>query len=86
MHPGKGWDWNLINKTLWDVDKEEVKKVPLGSYNGVDRLIWHYDYHGVYTVKSGYYLHGNVMKIQAQGCPMHSIWVFGSCGISKFQD
>lgn len=49
-----GWDWNKINSVLWEVDREEVKRILQGSNNGEDRMIWHYTFHDEYMVKSGY--------------------------------
>ncbi|XP_022159001.1 uncharacterized protein LOC111025446 [Momordica charantia] len=57
---------SLINHDLaiWKVDEIEaafspdeakgILSIPLGSRNRRDKLIWHYEKMGVYTVKSGY--------------------------------
>lgn len=33
---------------------EKVKRIPLCGYPDTDRLVWHYNSNGEFTVKSGY--------------------------------
>ncbi|GMN49447.1 hypothetical protein TIFTF001_018610 [Ficus carica] len=39
---------------LWNINRELVLLIPLGRTPCPDRLIWHFDPRGMYTVKSGY--------------------------------
>lgn len=50
------WNWALISGILWDVDAEEVKRIHLCDNSENDRLVWHYDSKGEFTVRSGYHL------------------------------
>lgn len=46
----------MVNNVLWEVDRTEVERIPVGFGHGYDRLIWHYTPNGEYSVKSGYHL------------------------------
>lgn len=47
------WDEALIDDNFWNVDAEEIKKIPL--HDGVDDwAAWRYDPKGVFSVKSAY--------------------------------
>lgn len=50
------WDLNKIESYFWEIDHEEVKRIPLSAPQGKDVLVWHYDSKGEFTVKSGYHL------------------------------
>lgn len=55
------WDWNMIHNIFWEVDSEEVKRLPIDMTVGGDKLIWNYSKNGEYTVKTEYHLaHANV--------------------------
>lgn len=54
-HNGE-WNWPLIQTMLWVVDIIKIKRIPLGGGSGNDKLIWHYNSKGDYTVKCGYFL------------------------------
>lgn len=45
-----------INDILWEVDRVEVNRVPVGCSFGEDLLTWNYHSNGLYTVRSGYHL------------------------------
>lgn len=51
-----GWDQEPISRVLWEVDHAVVRSIPLRARRRMDRLVWHYQSRGVYTVKSGYQL------------------------------
>lgn len=44
-------DQNKIHNTLWKVDREEVRRLPIDI-----ELTWHYSRNGEQMVKSGYHL------------------------------
>lgn len=50
-------DWNImkLEQAVLSCDVEEIRKIPINK-NLEDRMIWHYDKLGKYTVKSGYKL------------------------------
>lgn len=50
------WNWMLINECFWPIDHEEFRKIPIHALSGSDRIIWHYNSNGIYSVKSGYHL------------------------------
>ncbi|XP_004292412.1 PREDICTED: putative ribonuclease H protein At1g65750-like [Fragaria vesca subsp. vesca] len=43
-----------------------ILKIPLSLYRGEDRLVWHFDKKGCYTVKSGYYVGRLVEGLEKQ--------------------
>lgn len=45
----------MVENTLWAVERQEVKCIPIGNGSGPDKIIWHYALHGEYTVKSSYF-------------------------------
>lgn len=46
------WDWNKIHNTFWEVDSEEVKRLPIDMTIRGDKLIWYYSRTGENTVKT----------------------------------
>ncbi|CAN1318259.1 Putative ribonuclease H protein At1g65750 [Linum perenne] len=48
------WDHELIEGIFEQRDVQEILNVPLGVGGQVDKLIWHYDEKGNYTVRSAY--------------------------------
>lgn len=50
------WDWQKISISLWDVDVDEVKRIPMCDSTENDKLVWHYNPRGEYSVRSGYHL------------------------------
>lgn len=50
------WDWNLINEFFWPIDHDEFRKIPIHALAGRDKIIWHYNSNGIYSVKSSYHL------------------------------
>lgn len=39
LHPGGGWNWTMLNNILWEVDRMEVNRIPVGFGNENDKLI-----------------------------------------------
>ncbi|KAL2453551.1 CCHC-type domain-containing protein [Abeliophyllum distichum] len=52
--PSGSWYVGLIIRDFWPIDSEAILAIPLGLGCSTDRMIWHYEMHGKYTVKSGY--------------------------------
>lgn len=47
---GMSWNSSLIDILFWDVDADEILKIPLSSRNIEDVRVWHYTKHGIYSV------------------------------------
>ena len=66
IHSCKEWDVELLGEIFSPRDAQAIASIPLSSKSPPDSLIWHWDNHGNYTVKSGYRiarwlsLHGNL--------------------------
>lgn len=45
-----------MENNRWAVDREELKRIPIGNGSVPDKIIWHYTTNRNYTVKSGYFL------------------------------
>lgn len=50
------WNVHLLKQVFWDQEVEAIVQIPLLSLANHDRLIWHYERNGKYSVKSGYRL------------------------------
>lgn len=53
---GGCWNVQLIRQKFLPVDAELILKIPLPHVSRQDKLIWHYDKRGIYSVKSGYHV------------------------------
>ncbi|RVW56574.1 hypothetical protein CK203_086747 [Vitis vinifera] len=66
IHGCKEWDMELLGKIFSPRDAQAIASIPLSSKSLPDSLIWHWDNHGNYIMKSGYRiarwlsLHGNL--------------------------
>lgn len=47
-----GWNENLIENIFLPHDAEEILKIKVPSSGGNDFIAWHYEKHGVFSVKS----------------------------------
>ena len=50
------WDISKLDSIFLPLDEEFILSIPISMRGGNDCLSWHYDKHGMYTVKSGYWL------------------------------
>lgn len=50
------WKTELLIDNVDVGDLEIIKSIPISLQNRSDELVWHYSQHGIYTVKSWYYL------------------------------
>lgn len=50
------WNWNFINECVWPIDHDEFRRLRIHALHGNNKLIWHYNSNGIYSVKSGYHL------------------------------
>lgn len=50
------WNQELISTHLWEVDKQRILQIPVGTATSRDRLIWHYSKNGAFSVASCYHM------------------------------
>lgn len=62
-----GWRWNSLIDVFWEVDRAEVRRIPVRLDYGDDKLIWHFDVKGEYSVKSGSHLAMKVEESNSNG-------------------
>lgn len=60
------WREEILHSAFWQEEAEAIMQIPLGTQQGVDSLIWHYEKHGRYAVESGYSL-ARLTKDREQG-------------------
>ncbi|CAL2254324.1 unnamed protein product [Prunus armeniaca] len=48
------WDEELLKANFWEQEVKAILQIPLASTHREDKLIWHYDRRGKYSVISGY--------------------------------
>ncbi|KAK4388290.1 hypothetical protein Sango_2435600 [Sesamum angolense] len=77
-HNRKEWKIDLIVEIFHPLDSNLILATPIDQYDTEDRLIWHPDSKGKFTVKSAHHLALELSKI---GTPsslerLHSHWNF----------
>ncbi|PRQ25708.1 putative ribonuclease H-like domain, reverse transcriptase zinc-binding domain-containing protein [Rosa chinensis] len=53
---GREWVMELLEELFTSHEVDTIAAIPLSLRNSDDRLVWHYDRKGIYSVKSGYYI------------------------------
>ncbi|CAL8118504.1 unnamed protein product [Prunus armeniaca] len=48
------WDEEQLKANFWEQEVKAILQIPLASNHREDKLIWHYDQSGKYSVRSGY--------------------------------
>lgn len=73
--PSGGWDIDKLSTSVINFDIDTIRAIPINT-RLKDRLIWHSDKTGKYTVKSGYKLFMNIKidGISASSTPLTRIW------------
>lgn len=73
--PSGCWDSQKLKDNVLSPDYEAIRSIPINK-NLEDKLIWHYDKTGSYTVKSGYKLFSNLKRegISSSSNNMSNIW------------
>lgn len=51
---GKEWNIELLSKLFWQKDVDDIKRIPISQVGSKDRIVWHFNNKGVYTVQSAY--------------------------------
>lgn len=63
------WKEDMIRQYFLRVDADQIIKIPLPRQPKPDKLLWHYDKRGNYSVKSGYQL---ALKMKFPNKPSYS--------------
>ncbi|CAN6586369.1 unnamed protein product [Malus baccata var. baccata] len=50
------WDLDLLRSLLSSEEVDLIHTLPLSKHHLVDRLIWHYDQIGFFTIKNAYHV------------------------------
>lgn len=50
------WSEERLHEYMWQVDIPMIMSIPLSMESKGDSFVWHHDWLGEYTVKSGYQL------------------------------
>ena len=53
---GTGWDVAKLNETFFEVDVNDILKIPVGRAGTDDYLAWNYTKNGIFSVRSAYHL------------------------------
>lgn len=61
-----GWDEDLVRSFFWDIDAEDILRLPLPLSAVDDQRIWHFAKTGHYTVRSAYHLAQKNQKSSTQ--------------------
>lgn len=63
IDPATGsWDEEIIRGLFWDMDIDQILRIPLPRINGTDIRAWHFTQHGHYSVRSAYFLARDLKK------------------------
>ncbi|XP_062014305.1 uncharacterized protein LOC133730800 [Rosa rugosa] len=68
----RDWMVDWLEELFFPEEVELITKIPLSLRNPADRLIWHYDKHGLYNVKSGYHVARCMSTMSSQGSSSHA--------------
>lgn len=49
------WSLEVINETLWPIDRQRIVAIPIGAHVAVDKFVWHYSKDGKFSVSSFYH-------------------------------
>ncbi|KAH9754587.1 putative reverse transcriptase/RNA-dependent DNA polymerase [Citrus sinensis] len=69
MDDENNWDVAKLNQHFMQEDTEAILKIPLPRSQKVDEMLWHYDKHGEYSVRSEYQI---ALKLKAPDEPSSS--------------
>uniref|UniRef100_A0A803PNX4 RNase H type-1 domain-containing protein n=1 Tax=Cannabis sativa TaxID=3483 RepID=A0A803PNX4_CANSA len=56
------WNLPLLQDNFAQIDIDRIVTIPLSFYQSQDRLIWHHNTTGVYTVKTGFHLANSISE------------------------
>ena len=67
INPWRGrWEEDLILDNFVSVDVERILRIPLSTQLTEDFVAWHFDSKGIFSVKSAYKIHVQMMKDEAR--------------------
>uniref|UniRef100_A0A803QFF3 Reverse transcriptase domain-containing protein n=1 Tax=Cannabis sativa TaxID=3483 RepID=A0A803QFF3_CANSA len=56
------WNLDLLHNYFAQIDIDRIVTIPLSFYQSQDRMIWHYNTTGEYSVKSGFHLANSISE------------------------
>jgi ribonuclease HI len=62
---GIGWDVEKLNECFFEVDVNDILKIPVGRARTANYLAWNYTKNGVFSVRSAYHLKRKLKKCAA---------------------
>jgi hypothetical protein len=62
---GNGWNVSKLNECLFEVDVEDILKLPVGCAGSEDYVAWNYTKNGQFSVKFAYHLKQQMKKQRA---------------------
>ena len=62
----RNWKTQLVQQSFYEHDAETILSIPLSARLPVDRMMWHFERSGIYTIKSGYKVARNMLREMEQ--------------------
>ncbi|KAM5577920.1 hypothetical protein ABKV19_008311, partial [Rosa sericea] len=59
----KEWLLEIMKELFTEMEVSKIASIPLSLRHATDRLVWHFDTKGLYSVKSGYHVYCNSLKM-----------------------
>ena len=78
----KLWDATILSRNFEPADVEKIRAIPLSIFAREDRLVWHFEKSGIYSVRSGYWKAKDLSRraaIEPNGNPSPSSSAHNSC-------
>jgi ribonuclease HI len=79
---GNGWDMDKLQNCFYDVDVDDIAKIPVGRAGTDDYIAWNYTKNGNFSVKSAYHLKMQLNSLRAgrassssASCDDHRGWL-----------
>jgi hypothetical protein len=65
LEGGHGWNESRLREVFFDVDVNDILKIPVGSAGTGDYLAWNYTKNGTFSVRSAYHLKMHLTSIRS---------------------
>lgn len=89
LNPDDGcWNIELIRQVFNEADVKLILQIPRHQNRREDRLVWHFNNDGIYTVKSGYHTYiQRIREDQGASQPSSQLWkrIWGAQVPNKFK-
>jgi hypothetical protein len=59
---GAGWNVDKLNDCFFEMDVNDILKIPVGRAGSVDYMAWNYTKNGLFSVRSAYHLKQQLKK------------------------